>query len=316
MQKKLHLFSALLFISLTSVKAQSEAEIKTYPLKAGDVLTYELISQGKKYELILQFTSVPDDNFDFGKLAFNWSKTGNNETKTGKVKFSGGEMAHSYLYDLSVTSSFSVDFEKVNLAGIFTSQGLWLSAKAQMDYLLGGEFGINMMNDEQATIYKPVGQYYYDNTTLYGNPCRITVDKFVSTANEKSFMMVQSLDQNPLILAVYIAEKDFFISLKKIEQDKVNAVTDQPATQPVKSAESLPAAKPDSDQDGIPDDIDKCKDEREDKDSFEDSDGCPEKDNDNDGIDDMYDQCPNTKGSTDNGGCPQKQNNSGDNPWY
>jgi hypothetical protein len=65
----------------------------------------------------------------------------------------------------------------------------------------------------------------------------------------------------------------------------------------------------DKDHDGIPDDVDQCEDIPEDKDGFEDSDGCPDIDNDQDGIIDREDACPNVAGpkSTDpkKNGCPQ-----------
>ncbi|MFI5300830.1 MAG: OmpA family protein [Polyangiales bacterium] len=64
----------------------------------------------------------------------------------------------------------------------------------------------------------------------------------------------------------------------------------------------------DRDGDGIPDDIDKCPDEPEDKDGFEDADGCPDPDNDQDGIPDKRDACPNVpetmNGIADDDGCP------------
>jgi outer membrane protein OmpA-like peptidoglycan-associated protein len=66
----------------------------------------------------------------------------------------------------------------------------------------------------------------------------------------------------------------------------------------------------DRDGDGIKDDVDKCPDEPEDIDDFEDSDGCPDPDNDRDGIPDKLDKCPNepeTKnGFEDEDGCPDK----------
>ena len=49
---------------------------------------------------------------------------------------------------------------------------------------------------------------------------------------------------------------------------------------------------PDNDQDGIPDDADRCPDDAEDMDNFEDTNGCPEPDNDQDGIIDGDDMCP------------------------
>ena len=65
----------------------------------------------------------------------------------------------------------------------------------------------------------------------------------------------------------------------------------------------------DRDGDGIKDDLDKCPDEREDFDGFEDEDGCPEPDNDHDGIPDIKDKCPNVPedmdGDEDTDGCPE-----------
>jgi outer membrane protein OmpA-like peptidoglycan-associated protein len=49
---------------------------------------------------------------------------------------------------------------------------------------------------------------------------------------------------------------------------------------------------PDNDKDGILDNADKCRDEPEDMDKFEDEDGCPELDNDKDGLADKDDKCP------------------------
>ncbi|HVR60847.1 MAG TPA: OmpA family protein [Polyangia bacterium] len=67
---------------------------------------------------------------------------------------------------------------------------------------------------------------------------------------------------------------------------------------------------PDNDKDGIPDLQDKCPNLPEDKDGFEDEDGCPDPDNDNDGIPDVKDKCPNqpeTKnGYQDEDGCPDE----------
>jgi hypothetical protein len=65
----------------------------------------------------------------------------------------------------------------------------------------------------------------------------------------------------------------------------------------------------DMDNDGVPDDVDQCPELPEDRDGFEDSDGCPELDNDDDGVLDKEDACPNVPGvpSSDpkKNGCPQ-----------
>jgi hypothetical protein len=64
----------------------------------------------------------------------------------------------------------------------------------------------------------------------------------------------------------------------------------------------------DRDGDGIADDVDKCPDDPEDFDGFEDEDGCPDPDNDRDGIPDVDDKCPNVpetfNGFEDQDGCP------------
>src|SRR5262245_64111852 len=52
----------------------------------------------------------------------------------------------------------------------------------------------------------------------------------------------------------------------------------------------------DRDGDGIRDSVDRCPDEPEDKDGFEDEDGCPDPDNDRDGVKDVEDACPNAAG--------------------
>jgi outer membrane protein OmpA-like peptidoglycan-associated protein len=66
--------------------------------------------------------------------------------------------------------------------------------------------------------------------------------------------------------------------------------------------------KRDRDGDGIPDAFDMCPDAPEDRDGFQDEDGCPDPDNDKDGIPDAVDKCPNDpetfNGREDEDGCP------------
>ncbi|HZI10003.1 MAG TPA: thrombospondin type 3 repeat-containing protein, partial [Myxococcus sp.] len=77
--------------------------------------------------------------------------------------------------------------------------------------------------------------------------------------------------------------------------------------------ERAPAAPPpaDTDGDGISDDQDKCVTEAEDKDGFQDTDGCPDPDNDGDGIVDAQDKCPlqaeTVNGFEDEDGCPDEK---------
>jgi outer membrane protein OmpA-like peptidoglycan-associated protein len=66
----------------------------------------------------------------------------------------------------------------------------------------------------------------------------------------------------------------------------------------------------DQDGDGIPDELDLCPRQAEDKDGFEDADGCPDPDNDKDRILDGDDKCPNEpetyNGFEDEDGCPDR----------
>ena len=72
----------------------------------------------------------------------------------------------------------------------------------------------------------------------------------------------------------------------------------------------------DRDGDGLKDDVDKCPDNPEDFDGFEDEDGCPEPDNDRDGIVDEDDDCPlvpeDKDGFQDEDGCPEGDKNDRD----
>jgi outer membrane protein OmpA-like peptidoglycan-associated protein len=71
-----------------------------------------------------------------------------------------------------------------------------------------------------------------------------------------------------------------------------------------------PAKGADQDGDGIPDATDKCPTAPEDRDGFEDEDGCPDLDNDRDGIPDDRDACPMQaeviNGVNDTDGCPDQ----------
>ena len=68
----------------------------------------------------------------------------------------------------------------------------------------------------------------------------------------------------------------------------------------------------DADADGIDDDLDQCRELAEDRDAFEDDDGCPEGDNDQDTVPDLADKCPNKRedldGFHDDDGCPDPDN--------
>lgn len=84
-------------------------------------------------------------------------------------------------------------------------------------------------------------------------------------------------------------------------------------TTPVASGHAIAAPRsenPDRDGDSIPNEKDQRPDAPEDKDGFEDEDGCPDPDNDKDLILDNVDRCPNERetynGMDDEDGCPDK----------
>ncbi len=62
----------------------------------------------------------------------------------------------------------------------------------------------------------------------------------------------------------------------------------------------------DADGDGIEDASDRCPREPEDRDGWDDDDGCPDLDNDGDGVLDADDRCPNVAGSAATHGCPDR----------
>ncbi len=68
----------------------------------------------------------------------------------------------------------------------------------------------------------------------------------------------------------------------------------------------------DNDRDGVPDTQDRCRDTPEDRDGFEDEDGCPDLDDDGDGIEDAKDACrfkpEDRDGFEDEDGCPDLDN--------
>jgi outer membrane protein OmpA-like peptidoglycan-associated protein len=75
-----------------------------------------------------------------------------------------------------------------------------------------------------------------------------------------------------------------------------------------------PPPPADADADGINDEVDQCPQEAEDKDGFEDENGCPDADNDADGVADGADKCPtdaeDKDGFEDEDGCPDADNDA------
>ena len=99
-------------------------------------------------------------------------------------------------------------------------------------------------------------------------------------------------------------------------KDDIDACPDQPEDKDgFDDEDGCPDAdRFDRDRDRILDDADACPDDPEDYDGFEDNDGCPDPDNDQDCILDVDDLCPNEAedrdGFEDNDGCPDPDNDS------
>jgi OmpA-OmpF porin, OOP family len=91
--------------------------------------------------------------------------------------------------------------------------------------------------------------------------------------------------------------------------DDIDLCPDEPEDKKPPNPDDGCPALPDRDGDGIPDISDKCPDQPEDFDHIEDADGCPEDDADKDGIPDAQDACPKEPGEKDpdpaKNGCPK-----------
>ncbi len=95
-----------------------------------------------------------------------------------------------------------------------------------------------------------------------------------------------------------------------VERPDVNGNMVAPAVRGPVSNEKVGAGEGDKDGDAIATKDDLCPNDAEDKDGFEDEDGCPEPDNDKDRIVDKNDKCPNEpetyNGFDDDDGCPDR----------
>ncbi len=149
-----------------------------------------------------------------------------------------------------------------------------------------------------------------------------TTDGLVITARENGAMVCA-----PIELALAEANNDFaqhaldegnYHDAKRTaeiaEKNAKLAIEKSPRDRCTEQAPKLPPKPGDRDGDGFTDDIDKCPDEAEDVDKFEDADGCPDPDNDADGITDRADKCPDDAEDMDKfediDGCPENDNDA------
>lgn len=91
---------------------------------------------------------------------------------------------------------------------------------------------------------------------------------------------------------------------------RVEPVVVAPPVDPVPVRPQPPAPPPDDDADGLANQVDKCPRQAEDRDGFDDDDGCPDLDDDGDSFADASDKCPREpetrNGFTDDDGCPDE----------
>ena len=147
-----------------------------------------------------------------------------------------------------------------------------------------------------------------------------TVDQLIATARDNGAMRCA-----PVELAMAEAHNDFakqdlsegnyYPAREQAEIARVNAqaaIDKSPKDRCNPGAPPPPPTVADADGDGILDPVDECPRVPEDKDGFQDQDGCPEDDNDADGIVDKIDNCPDDPedrdGYQDQDGCPDADN--------
>ncbi|ACY16532.1 OmpA family protein [Haliangium ochraceum] len=141
-----------------------------------------------------------------------------------------------------------------------------------------------------------------------------TVDSLVATARENGAERCAPVELALAESHVAFAKQDLdegdpFRARRELE------IAESNAREALRLSPKDPCVPPevvavDSDGDGIFDDRDACKGAPEDKDGFEDEDGCPDLDNDQDGIVDASDACPlepeDKDGLDDEDGCPEE----------
>jgi OmpA-OmpF porin, OOP family len=126
-----------------------------------------------------------------------------------------------------------------------------------------------------------------------------------------------NISKEPLFLSAGHPEYNYFVKPTSTCRGRGEGGTDIGLV----TAKAVEVTGTDRDGDGISDDIDQCPDVAEDKDGFEDQDGCPDYDNDKDGIYDTQDKCPNDPedrdGFEDEDGCPDPDNDKDGicDPW-
>ena len=155
-----------------------------------------------------------------------------------------------------------------------------------------------------------------------------TVDDLISTARESGALRCAPVElamaeshvafaRQELSEGRYYQARDELTQAEKNAHEAVRKSPKELCTVRVAVQDDPPPPEPvptptDSDGDGFNDDVDKCPEQPEDVDEFQDDDGCPDEDNDSDGLTDKIDNCPNNAedqdGFQDDDGCPETDN--------
>ncbi len=232
-----------------------------------------------------------------------------------------GQVAQEFQFLLH----FNGGFKKINISNLppFEDILFWSTAaeyeagsylrffaelyhESRIDSLGGNEFSSEPTSLTLGGIAQtPAGIDFYAGVVLGLNNGFIPV-KYVQdgSAPVNSFSMKAVPDLSMIFQITwsgFIIDQDFDHDGIKNKDDKCpNAAEDKDGFQDQDGCPDY-----DNDGDGIPDLKDKCPMEAEDKDGFQDEDGCPDPDNDKDGILDAKDKCPLiAQGIDGKDGCP------------
>jgi OmpA-OmpF porin, OOP family len=184
--------------------------------------------------------------------------------------------------------------------------GLWVNEGARRSRIIYNDF---YMNRTPHNFYAQV-----DNTNMAIDPgYQTTPGPFGATevfASKVSSLKGRGKDGENIGL---VSESEMMLLGKDRDKDGVLDDVDQcPSIEEDRDGFQDDDGCPDfdNDRDGLYDSQDKCPDQAEDFDNFEDKDGCPDFDNDKDGIPDSVDVCPNNpetiNGYKDDDGCPDE----------
>jgi outer membrane protein OmpA-like peptidoglycan-associated protein len=158
----------------------------------------------------------------------------------------------------------------------------------------------------RVTVLQAVVKKAWDNGAYKCAPRELAM------AEAHTAFAAKELDQGDYYRArqeLTIADQNAREAIRRSPKEKCNP---EVAVAPPEPKKKVVVQRIDTDSDGLFDDEDACPKEPEDKDGFQDEDGCPEPDNDNDGILDGDDQCPlkaeDIDQFEDKDGCPEADN--------